>query len=151
MIMNITEVQASDNSPDIECKMSITSPQALDKGIWLSFSVQNNRDNNIELLSWYTPFEGFLSNLFKITNDVGVLLNYQGMMVKRLSPEASEFLLIPAHTKHEIQIELSKGYRFSQGKFSIELMHRRIRYKNSSEKLDEFICSPNPLTVYIED
>lgn len=147
MLINISDIQASPNKQPVSCSMTISSPQSLSAGILLNFAIHNPLNENIQLLSWYTPFEGFLSNLFKITDEAGSLINYQGIMVKRLSPEPSDFLLIPAHTKHEIQLDLSKAYSLTSGSYNIDLIYQRLRYKNEDGVLNEFICAPETITV----
>lgn len=125
----------------ISCKISLVSPQNLTEGVFVTFSVYNQSNENLSLLSWYTPFEGFLSNLFIILDSNGVQLNYQGPMVKRATPLASNFIELLAKKKATVTLDLTQAYPLSKGSFSVQLLRTQLQLKDKSANLRNITCS----------
>jgi len=113
----------------VKCEMNILAKQQLRQGVYARFSLTNLLEEEIELLTWYTPFEGFLSDLFIITNSEDQKLTYQGMMVKRGIPELSDYLPLKPHETTTINMELSKAYRFSKNTFTVKLKPTQLTYR----------------------
>lgn len=141
------DTPVNDNS--FLCEMSAPTKQQLSHGVHLTFTVINLTDHKLKLLSWYTPLEGFLSDLFIIKSDVGDLLKYNGMMVKRSKPTLEDYLILPAKEKVEISLDLTQVYSLSQGEYTVRLASKNWHYIYHETS---FIsrCLANKLTIKVE-
>ena len=110
------------------CEMSAPVVQQLSQGVYLIFTITNLTDHKLKLLSWYTPFEGFLSDLFIIESDVGEPLDYNGMMVKRSKPTIDDYVVLLAKEKAEVKLDLTQVYTLAQGEYTVQLASRSWRY-----------------------
>jgi len=136
---------------NIACSIKFNSPQKLSNEITLSFSVTNPMNEEISLLTWYTPFEGFLSNLFIITNtETGETLKYQGPMVKRLAPETEDYVTLSANQTITTTINLAQGYQLTKGHFSLQLIPTTIKLNLQDNQRKSFYCSPEIITFEIQ-
>ena len=150
LLINSLQAQAYMNEQKFDCTLSLPSPQRIEQGILLEFNIQNNTEKDILLLSWYTPFEGFLSNLFIITDNTGKKLNYKGAMVKRFSPEPEDYIKLTSKEKFSIQLDLTQAYQFSKGTFSLQLKQQNIQYKYQNSELMNFSCNIEKVSVQID-
>ncbi|HYH96441.1 protease [Hyalangium sp.] len=102
------------------CTMSV--PQRLQAGapVELVFRLSNLTPQPLFVLSWHTPLEGLLNDIFHVTRD-GTELPYTGEMMKRGPPAASAYVTLAPGSSAEAQVELSQAYDFKQpGKYRIE-------------------------------
>ena len=130
------------------CEMSAPAEQQLSHGVYLTFTVINLTDHELQLLSWYTPFEGFLSDLFIIKSDVGDPLGYNGMMVKRSTPSIEDYLILPAKDKVEITLDLTQAYALTQGEYTVQLALKNWHYMQEEVSLTNQ-CLTNSLKIKI--
>lgn len=75
----------------------------------ITFRIENLSADPVRLLNWYTPLEGIKGKILKVTCN-GVLLEYQGRMVKRGQPEAQDYILLKAGESVEAGFDLAKSY-----------------------------------------
>lgn len=123
------------------CSMSINSTLLSTDQVSLNFSLQNPYDKNMRLLIWYTPFEGFFSDLFIITNsDTGEQLNYQGPMVKRLQPQIEDYLSLSANEISSITLNLSLVYVFTQGNYQLQLKKNSFNFEEDNLTTFPLFC-----------
>jgi len=146
----IAETMANNKAP-FECRISLTDKQTLETGVWITFTITNTSGQDLELLSWYTPFEGFMAELFMIKDSAGIPLIYQGPKVKRLTPQPSDFISIPAHSELDTELDLTLVYPLATGKYSVNLIPRRLEYKPREQNADllPFYCPAQELTLEI--
>lgn len=137
------------NSSPFDCKISIISPQSISQGIWLNFEIRNNTGHDIKLLSWYSPFEGFLSDLFFVTDHQGKQLTYQGPKVKRLNPQSSDFIKLKANEKRNNELDLTLVYPLEKGDYRISLAPRTLQYKGTDTALLNYSCPQQTLPLHI--
>ncbi|WDE06779.1 hypothetical protein SG34_007715 [Thalassomonas viridans] len=139
----------TDNKTPFECRISLADKQGLKAGVWIHFTISNTSDQDLELLSWYTPFEGFMAELFVIKDAQGEALVYQGPKVKRLTPQPSDFLSIPAHSELDTELDLTLVYPLTTGKYTISLAPRRLEYKTRAQDTDllPFYCPAQELIL----
>jgi len=136
------------NITPFRCEMSAPTNQQLIHGVYLIFTVTNLTDNPLQLLRWYTPFEGFLSKLFIIKNKVGEPLNYNGMMVKRSTASNDDYLILPAKEKVKITLNLTQAYSLSSGEYTVQLFPKNLQYLQHEEHLTTQ-CSANILKIKV--
>ena len=117
------------------CEISASAEQQLSHGVYLTFTVTNLTDHELQLLSWYTPFEGFLSDLFIIKSDAGDPLDYNGMMVKRSKPSIEDYLILPTKKKVEITLDLTQAYSLTQGEYTVQLASKNWHYTHHEASL----------------
>lgn len=81
-----------------------------------------------QILKWHTPFGDIEESLFDITRD-GAPVAYQGMLVKRPTPNAGDYFTIQPGKSHSVSIELSSLYDMRvTGEY-------KIRYKTKGRNL----------------
>ncbi|TWX55666.1 hypothetical protein [Colwellia hornerae] len=123
------------------CAITVSSAPLSADQVIINFSFQNPYLKEIELLTWYTPFEGFLSDLFIVTrSDTGQQLSYQGPMVKRLQPQSEDYLSILPNEVSSTSINLSFVYAFNQGNYQLTLKDKTFYYQDGRLKRLAFIC-----------
>ena len=141
------DTPVNDNS--FLCEMFAPAKQQLDHGVYILFTVTNLTDHKLQLLTWYTPFEGFLSDLFIIKSDVGDQLKYNGMMVKRVKPSFEDYLILPAKEKVEITLDLTQVYSLTQGEYTVHLASKNWHYiSNQTSFISR--CLANKLSIKVE-
>ena len=77
-------------------------------------TLKNRSAKEITFLPWGSPFEKSVTADFLTIIDlnIGVELQYQGLMVKRLPPEHSDYLIIAANRSIQNTIDISSSYTF---------------------------------------
>ena len=152
VLTNSAGAQAYMNEQTFDCTIIVSSPQKITQGILREFTLQNNTENDVWLLSWYTPFEGFLSNLFIIIDSTGKQLGYEGRLVKRSAPASEDYIKLSAKEKNTIQLDLTQGYQLPEGTFSLQLKQQNFKYKLMAEdsKLMNFHCDIEIVTIWID-
>jgi hypothetical protein len=132
----------------LTCTISIDSLPSSAEAVILDFSLTNPLNETLELLTWYTPFEGFFSDLFVITNkETGEQLIYQGPMVKRIEPDIEDYLMMPAGEKISTTLNLSQAYQFSPGIYRLKLKRNNFYLKNYNTPLT---CDAATITIIIK-
>jgi peptidyl-Lys metalloendopeptidase len=81
------------------------------EAIVVAVSVTNNTQNDIRFLKWGTPFESMPTrDMFSVKKADNQILSYQGRMVKRGKPEASDYISIQAGQTLKQGIDISRAY-----------------------------------------
>ena len=107
--------------PDISCKLTIAAKQKRVDGVFIDFLLINHSDNDLSVLTWYTPLEGFYANIFIITDQFGAPIAYQGPMVKRLEPTAADCQLLSANSNISTVLDLTLVYDLKPGDYKLQL------------------------------
>jgi hypothetical protein len=132
------------NTPPFNCEMTqATAPSSPAEFV---FSVRNQLNEDVHLLSWYTPLEGPMSDLFIITNAAGMTLPYQGMMVKRGTPQEEDYIIISGGETVKVNIDLGAAYPFAKGEYQIKLKPGMWQYRLDGEGFSTE-CGMKALTV----
>jgi hypothetical protein len=132
----------------LSCTISIDSLPLSAEAVMLEFTLTNTLDKKLELLTWYTPFEGFLSDLFVIINkETGEPLIYQGPMVKRIQPDIEDYFPLPAMKKMSTTLNLSQAYQFSTGSYLVKLKRNNFYLKSDKTQL---ICDAPTIAIIIK-
>lgn len=144
----ITKVFADMKPIALSCTISIDSLPLSAEAVILEFTLTNSLDKKLELLAWYTPFEGFLSDLFVIINkETGEPLIYQGPMVKRIQPDIEDYLTLPAMKTMSTTLNLSQAYQFSTGSYLVKLKRNNFYLKSGKTQL---ICDAPTIAIIIK-
>ena len=84
------------------------------------FTLRNDSDEDLYILSWQTPFRGVVGNLFDVRKG-GQPVAYTGRLYKRGTPQAADYLRIPAGQSLSAEVELSSVYDLrSSGEYSVQ-------------------------------
>lgn len=151
MLTTIHKAQAKMSESIISCSISVKSPLLLSNEILLDFTITNLSNKEISLLTWYSPLEGFLSNLFRITKlKNGELLEYQGPMVKRGQPTQIDYITLAAKESITSQINLAQAYPLTKGHFSLQVNRTKMQLRLQSQQLTNINCSPEITTFEIQ-
>lgn len=144
----ITKAFADMKPIALTCTISIDSLPLSAEAVMLEFTLTNSLDKKLELLTWYTPLEGFLSDLFIITNkETGEPLIYQGPMVKRIQPDIEDYVNMPAMKKISTILNLSQAYKFRTGSYLLKLKRNSFHLKNDKTQL---ICETPTIVIVIK-
>jgi len=132
------------------CSLTITSqPQSKDK-VLLKFSIKNAFNKNMKLLIWYTPFEGFLSDLFEIKKtDTDERVKYQGAMVKRLNPQPEDYLPISANEISSVEMNLSLAYAFTKGSYQLKMKSQTFYFQDDNSNRFPVFCKASTVNLDI--
>jgi hypothetical protein len=110
----------------------------------VQFILENKSDKSLFFLKWYTPFEGFNSDMFRITRN-GAEIQYEGRMVKRGNPGFEDYLMIKAGSSVEISVELSLVYNMKEsGEYRIEYRGKLYDYLFSDNSQEARKIIPTP-------
>jgi len=117
------------------------------KPVKLHFALINHTKDAIQILNWYTPFEGIAGDIFRVTWN-GQPLPYKGILEKRgnLSPES--YILIGPEDAVVVEVNLSEFYNFSRpGIYTIA--YKTPRYSDIARSEKEFATTINELEPVI--
>ncbi len=90
------------------------------KPIELRMRVKNSTSTPQKFCSYHTLFEGLRNDLFEVKRADGSELEYRGMMAKRAPPDADDFItLAPGEARTSEAVDVSEGYAFTPGTFSV--------------------------------
>jgi hypothetical protein len=95
--------------PDLICSLGPIDPNQAQ----IQMTITNQSTFDVKLLSWHTPFEGFLSHMFDVEYQ-GALLAYQGPMVKRNAPTENDYFVLRSGTARTASVNLGLIYDMSQ-------------------------------------
>jgi hypothetical protein len=133
------------------CFLSVSPASSSPDKILLNFSFKNPHTKKMRLLMWNTPFEGFFSDLFLITNiDTQEQLIYHGPMIKRLHPQPDDYLLISPSDVSTTTLNLSLAYHFTPGNYQIKLKVNTLHYKDENLSLFPVVCETSSIEFVIK-
>lgn len=88
--------------------------------VFVRFTLRNDSKEDLYVLSWQTPLRGVDENIFQVTRD-GKPVDYVGRLFKWATPQAEDFIRIPAGRSVSARVELSSVYDISRsGEYSIQ-------------------------------
>lgn len=110
------------------------------QSVEIQFILENKSDKSLFFLNWYTPFEGFNSDMFRVFLD-DEQIRYTGRMVKRGNQSIKDYLLIEPGGSLDTVIDLSSVYNLkNQGEYRIEYRGEIYDYMFAEEmqSMEEF-------------
>jgi peptidyl-Lys metalloendopeptidase len=88
--------------------------------VFVRFTLHNESDEDLYVLSWQTPLRGVDENIFDVRRD-GQQVDYIGRLFKWATPRAEDFVRVPAGGSVSARVELSSVYDISRsGEYSIQ-------------------------------
>lgn len=93
-------------------QLSASSSYILGKPVMIKFILENFSDENIRILTWYTPLEGLKGKIFKVTCD-GKEIPYEGRMIKRGNPTLDDYINVVPKGSVSAEVDLSSAYNLS--------------------------------------
>jgi peptidyl-Lys metalloendopeptidase len=93
----------------LQCHVEVPTSVAAGDKIPLKFKLTNTSKQNLMVLKWNTPLEGWFGSSFKVTRD-GKWVNYMGAMVKRFRPGISDYAQLAPGKSIEQTVNLAEGY-----------------------------------------
>lgn len=122
-------------NPELEAKLEIQDTLDHGKVVNMRFTFQNHTDEEIIVLSWFTPFEGIAGEIFDIKHD-GKAVSYHGILVKRGDPLAEDYITIAAGGTLSTEIDLAESYDFSKaGDYDIEFRSPKVTHMVKEKSL----------------
>ncbi len=102
----------------------------------LIYTLKNESEEPVIVLKWGTPFEGeFTRDTFNIVHN-GERAPYIGKLVKRLPPEAEDFIQIPAKSERSEIVFLEEGYKiYAPGFYTVQFAQETLRVKAAPQKM----------------
>lgn len=96
----------------------------------LLFKLKNDSEKSVKILKWGTPFEGEFTNDCFDVKWYGEKVPYIGKLVTRGTPEATDFIEIPANGELTEIVFLEDGYKiYKAGSYTIQYRHGSITSK----------------------
>lgn len=87
--------------------------------VFVRFALRNDSAQDLYVLSWQTPLRGIREDIFEVTVN-GKPVQYTGRHYKWATPQASDFVRIPAGGTVSARVELSEAYDISRtGEYTI--------------------------------
>jgi peptidyl-Lys metalloendopeptidase len=114
-----------DLSNALNYRLSANDHYVLGKPVLINFTLENLTNEYLWVLTWYTPLEGLMGNIFRVTCD-GLNIVYEGPMVKRANPEPIDYLRIDPHKSISSVVDLSTGYSLPKSKECVVQFQGRI-------------------------
>lgn len=104
----------------------------------LKFTLKNESDDPVEVLTWGTPFEGdFTQDMFNITTN-GERVPYIGKLVKRLPPQAEDFIEIAGKSELSEVVYLEDGYKiYAPGIYSVQFAQEAWQVKAAPQEMKQ--------------
>jgi peptidyl-Lys metalloendopeptidase len=135
---------AVDTSP-AGLNATLEAPSSLRNGeaVPVTFTLTNHSPEKLYVLTWYTPLEGILGEIFLVKRD-GQAIPYEGPLVMRGDPLPEHYVLLEPGASVSAEVDLATVYNFSQaGEYTIEFLSPRISHVAKTER--EFATSVDDL------
>jgi hypothetical protein len=106
-----------------ELEVLLSSPQSLSWGsgepVKVHFALINLTSEKLYVLDWFTPFEGIVGDIFRVTYN-GQPIPYQGIHAMRENPSPESYIVLEPAGTEIVEVNLSEVYDFSRpGIYSI--------------------------------
>ena len=125
----VTITTETDLTATIEAPTTLTTGETMP----LRFTLTNNADTQLYVLTWYTPLEGIAGKIFHVERNGEVLL-YEGILATRAAPSPDDYVLLEPGAAASAQVDLATAYDFSQaGTYTIQFLSPKISHVARSE------------------
>ena len=99
----------------------------------LRFTLINNTETNLYVLTWYTPLEGIAGEIFRVERD-GQAVSYTGPLATRRDPSPDDYTLLHPGKPVSADVDLATVYDFSTaGEYTIHFMSPMISHVARTE------------------
>src|SRR6185503_5409608 len=101
--------------PILECRLTAERSHVAGEGVPIRFALRNVSPKPVSVLSWQTPLEGILGDIFRVVSvDGGEPLPYQGPMVKRAAPDADDYVRIAPRGEVAGEVDAAAAYELAR-------------------------------------
>lgn len=108
----------------VECTLEAEKKYVTGQPVNLRFSIRNQSDRTLYILTWYTPLEGIAGEIFSVTRD-GEAVPYRGIMAKRGDPSRDEYIVVRPRAEASVVVDLAEEYDLSRaGRYQVEFTSR---------------------------
>ncbi|MFM4997915.1 protease [Aeromonas sanarellii] len=97
----------------LQCELSVNAESGVNEPLPLVMTLTNRGEAPLEVLTWFTPFEGWFADAIDLTRD-GRPLAYRGPLAKRGEPGDGDFLLLAPGEHSQADADLAQAYDLSQ-------------------------------------
>lgn len=97
----------------LQCELSVNAESGVNEPLPLVITLTNRGETPLEVLTWFTPFEGWFADAIDLTRD-GRPLAYRGPLAKRGEPGDGDFLLLAPGEHSQADADLAQAYDLSQ-------------------------------------
>ncbi|MGC9468748.1 MAG: hypothetical protein ACP5HS_09160 [Anaerolineae bacterium] len=141
----------------LSAELAVPSTSLDGDSVPLTFTLTNNADTSVFVLTWFTPLEGILNDIFRVTRD-GARIDYEGPLVMRGDPRPEDYVPLAAGESVSVEVDLAEVYDFSvPGTYTIEFVspvftHVAQCEEEMAQTVDDLGKVPipsNPVTVTI--
>jgi hypothetical protein len=96
---------------DLRYNLSTSDKHVKGNPIIITFTLENLSNQDLWVLTWYTPLEGIKGEIFKIVCN-GEEIPYEGRLVKRGLPTKDNYMSIGSRKSISAEVDLSTAYTF---------------------------------------
>ncbi|MCE9970154.1 protease [Aeromonas salmonicida] len=97
----------------LQCELSVKAHSRVNETLPLVMTLTNKGEGSLEVLSWFTPFEGWFADAIDLTLDNQPLV-YKGPLAKRGEPGADDFFILGAGQQSQADADLTQVYDLSR-------------------------------------
>jgi hypothetical protein len=105
-------------------------PESVTAGssVKLTFTLVNRSEDELYVLTWYTPLEGIAGEIFDVSRD-GQPVPYEGILASRAVPTAENYVLLAPGKTATAMVDLAEAYDFAEpGVYTIAFRSPRISH-----------------------
>jgi peptidyl-Lys metalloendopeptidase len=99
--------------PTLTATLTLPSELARGEPVTLGFTLANQTAEDLRVLTWYTPLEGLLGEIFVVERD-GESVPYRGILMKRGVPSAEDYVEIAAGSSASAEVEIGEAFDMSE-------------------------------------
>ncbi len=120
---------------------------AADEPMKIKFVLKNTSGQKLNVLKWFTPFEGFNGSIFSITKD-GEPVKYLGRVVKRGAPGPDDYMGIDAGAEVSVDVDLAEAYNIYEiGDYAVEFNSRLLDFGSDTPEIRVKQTTFNPKLI----
>jgi hypothetical protein len=107
--------------PELEGRLVSAKQYKSSDDKMMEFELTNRGDEDVHVLTWYTPLEGLWSDCLTVMRD-GERVPYDGPLAKRGQPTEKDYVLVPAGQSVSSSFALHRAYNVSvPGQYDVSL------------------------------
>lgn len=117
----------------LHCNLNIDQMLPAGEPVILRLTLNNSGEQPLEVLQYYTAFEGILGEIFSIQYG-DESLSYQGPLVKRGPPTDEDWLLLEPGAELTAEVDLNGAWNLERpGDYTLQLKND-MTYRHSGSK-----------------
>ena len=140
---------AADITEALQCELQAPKAVKLGEAVALKFKLTNTSSDNLLLLRWNTPLEGWFASPFTVTRD-GQWVSYQGAMVKRFRPSHEDYVSLGAGKSISNTVNLAEGYQMDKAGVYEFVFNGRLQDVQALASVDELSSKRTMQTLKCE-